>query len=126
MQMMSEKVSKISFTQVFIIWQISFFFVFFCLFLFHLLHLTWILLSFVVLENTAKLKLVFENKFSSDEGRELYHFLRHCFGIQICKNMIVNQRYISFLKHGIYVLFVDDDSERKVNDSGDGWVLDSE
>ena len=58
--------------------------------------------TFVVLENTAKLKLV-SKQISSDEGRELYHFLARCFDVQIRENTIANPRNISFLKHWIYI-----------------------
>ena len=40
--------------------------------------------------------------------------------------MMAIQRNISFLNHQIYRLFKDNDSEHKVDDSDDGWVLDSE
>ena len=38
--------------------------------------------TFIVLENTAKLK-PYQNELPSNEGRELFHFLLHCFDIQI-------------------------------------------
>ena len=41
------------------------------------------------------------------------------------KNMMASQRNISFWSIG-YMLFMDYDSEHKVDDSDDGWVLDSE
>ena len=37
-----------------------------------------------------------------------------------------SQRNISFLKHWIYFFLMDDDSKHKVDDSDDGWMLDSE
>ena len=41
----------------------------------------------------------FKNKLPSDVGRELYHFLLHCFDIQIGGNMMAIQRNINPLKH---------------------------
>ena len=48
----------------------------------------------VVLENKAKLG--FQNELPSDEGRELYHFLLHCFDVQIGKNTMASLRNIRF------------------------------
>ena len=44
------------------------------------------------------------------------------FDVQIGENTKASQRNISILKQ----LFVADDSEQKVADSDDGWVLDPE
>ena len=83
--------------------------------------------TFVVLENKAKLKRV-QNELPSKGGRELYHFLLLCFNVQISKNMMASQKKkkekFSALLH-IYT-FVDDDNKRKVDDSDNEWVLDSE
>ena len=40
-----------------------------------------------------------QNEHPSDEGGELYHFLLHCFDVQIGGNTMAIQRNISFLKH---------------------------
>ena len=40
----------------------------------------------------------FQNKLPCDEGRELYHFLLHCFDVQMGKNMMASQRNTSFLQ----------------------------
>ena len=44
----------------------------------------------------------FQNKLPSDARRELYHFLLHCFDVEIRENMMASKRnIISFLKHWI-------------------------
>ena len=52
----------------------------------------WLLLSWKTQPNWHQ----FQNELPSDEGRELCHFLLHCFGIQIRKNRMASQRNISF------------------------------
>ena len=76
--------------------------------------------TFVVLENIAKLKPV--SRWMSFQWRErtLWLLLR-CFDVQIGENMMASQRNASFLSIG-YILFMDDDSEHKVDESDDGWV----
>ena len=59
------------------------------------------------------------------KGVNSYHLLRYSFNIQISKTMMASQSSISFGSIG-YILYMDDDSEHKVDDSDDGWVLDSE
>ena len=44
----------------------------------------------------------FQNELPFDKGRDHYHFLLHCFDVQISKNMMASQRNICFLKHWIY------------------------
>ena len=81
--------------------------------------------TFVVLEKTLPNWNRCQNQLPSHEGRELHHFLLRCFDVQISKNTMASQRNISFWSTG-YILFMDYDSERKVDDWDDGWVLDSE
>ena len=60
----------------------------------------WILLSLSL--KTQPNWNWFQTELPSDKGRELYHFLLHCFNVQIgCKTMAI-QTNISFLKHWIY------------------------
>ena len=59
------------------------------------------------------------------KGVNSYHLLRYSFNIQISKTMMASQSSISFGSIG-YILYMDDDSERKVDGWDDGWVLDSE
>ena len=47
----------------------------------------------------------FQNELPSDEGRELYHIMLHCFDIQIRENAMASQRNINFLKHWIYTFY---------------------
>ena len=56
--------------------------------------------TFVVLENTAKLQQVSKRTSSSCRER-IYHFLLHCFYIQISENTMAGQRNINFLKQWI-------------------------
>ena len=44
----------------------------------------------------------FQNKLPSGEGRELYHFLLHCFWCSSRQNMMASQRNISFWSTGIH------------------------
>ena len=67
----------------------------------------------------------FQNKLPLAEGRELYHFLLHCFDVRTGKNTIASQRNISFWSIG-YVLSMDFVSKHKDDDSDNGWVLDPE
>ena len=56
---------------------------------------------------------------------ENYHCLLRCFDVQISKIMMASQKILVFYSIGC-ILFMDDDTERKVDDSDVGWVLDSE
>ena len=53
------------------------------------------------------------------KGVNSYHLLRYSFNIQISKTMMASQSSISFGSIG-YILYMDDDSECKVDDSDDG------
>ena len=64
----------------------------------------------------------FQKELPSDEGREPYHFLWHCFDVQIGENVLASQRNISFLKYWIiYFSWMMTAGIRLLTRTMDGW-----
>ena len=71
----------------------------------HGMRALFLKLYFCCLGKCSQTETAFKTKLPSNEGKELYHFLLHCFDVQVSENVMACQRNVNFLKHRKYAFY---------------------
>ena len=82
--------------------------------------------TFVVLENTAKTETGFKTNFLLMKNENSITSYCVVLMFKSSKIQLLIKEILVFWSIGSYILFMDDDSENKTDDSDDGLVFDSE